>query len=187
MRSGRVRIFGNVRRRTSLNRGCKTRDGLDGKKSRRRAWSSIGKGEAKQTTLGRNPTRHWPVPPKVNKRGAPLSSSQSAQLLDPIVPFRCRPLTDAEMQIPVCTTFIGAKSQLISPWIWRRPQRTNQVAHAQRILAHPNDSLDTQAFDVSPFILKIGYSHWQKRRAHRYNTSKVESSSKYNQHPHPLP
>lgn len=133
------------------------------------------------------PTRHWPVAPKVNKRRAPLwSSSQSAPLLDPIVPFRCRPLTDAEMQIPVCTTFIfiGAEPQLISPWIWRRPQRYPSGPCTTNSCT-PERQFGYTSFRRLP-ILKIGYSHRQKRRAHRYNTSKVESNSpKYNQHPYP--
>lgn len=38
---------------TSFNRGCKGWAGV--KKTRRKAWSSQGKGEAKQTTLGLSP------------------------------------------------------------------------------------------------------------------------------------
>lgn len=83
--------FANVRRRGEDKPQSWLQDTgrADGKKSRRRAWSSKGKGEAKQTTLGVNATRHWPAAPKVNKPGAPpWPSSRSSQLLEPHIKFQ---------------------------------------------------------------------------------------------------
>lgn len=65
--------FANVRRRGEDKPQSWLQDTgrADGKESRRRAWSSKGKGEAKQTTLGVNPD-------------APLAcSSQSKQTRSP--------------------------------------------------------------------------------------------------------
>lgn len=92
--------FENIRRcsENKLSSWLQDMGQADGKKSRRRAWSSQVQGEAKQTTLGGNPN-------------APLAnSSQSKQTTSPTTsrwsPTYDYQLTDAEAQIYVHTIWV---------------------------------------------------------------------------------
>lgn len=98
---GRVRIL-QVQEgaaETSLNRGCKTRDGL--RAGSRVAEHGAPKVRARQSKQpwAQIPTRHWPAALKVNKVAAPLwSSSQSARLPEPHMRHSKVVLTDVEVQ-----------------------------------------------------------------------------------------
>lgn len=165
--AGRVKA-GKIRRRSENKHQWWLQDmgQADGKKSRRRAWSSQVKGEAKQTTLGVNPN-------------APLAcSSQSKQTSSPTTAqskplSRWSPTCDLQLQsrlklkfqhvhsiqfggfIPVERTWVGHNSRRgatpgLSPtrivWTCRSKSR-------QEFTAYSNVDSNEQVFGVTIYVV----------------------------------